>query len=221
MTESVRLLFIDLDFDIRKVYLLTFLLLKHLPVLSLLGYVALRLGYDFTGHLELLTIVLRGSVILGFMDLYVFTLDLLNAFLLCYMVVPVFVELREAGAYIIDEQLGEFLVALDDEAEELPVVVVDYVSKLLLEREWLESLPSLRLSLEDKDSVLKLEHLLRLRWDELFVLPQHATEDDDVIRVEAECKVVCHLLWHLYIQHCPYTKLSVISFYTVEELILC
>ena len=59
------------------------------------------------------------------------------------MLLPVLVELRERGADIVDEQLGEFFVRLDDEAEKFAVVVVYNISKFFLKWKRLEFLPIL------------------------------------------------------------------------------
>ena len=93
-------------------------------------------------------------VVAGHMHLDVLAFYFLHRCLLVDVVLPVLVELWEASSHIVDKELGQFLVRLNDEAEELAVVIVNDVPKLLLEREWLEVFPSEILSLENKDSVL-------------------------------------------------------------------
>ena len=100
-------------------------------------------------------LVLFGRLIVArHVHLDVLPLYFLHRRLLVHVVFPVLIELREASSHIVDKELGEFLVRLNDEAEELAVVIVNDVAKLLLEREWLEVFPSEILSLENKDSVL-------------------------------------------------------------------
>lgn len=126
------------------------------------------------------------------------------------MVLPVLIKLRETSSDIIDKQLRQLFVRLNDEAEELPVIVIDNVTKLLLEWERLEVFPSEILRFEDKYAVLQFVDFLGLSWDKLFIFLEHATEDDDVLRVEAEGEVIGDLLWHLDIEDGPDAQLGVV-----------
>ena len=91
------------------------------------------------------------------------------------------------------------------------MVVVDHVTKLFLEREWLEVFPCLVLRFENIYSVLKLIDFLRLARYKLLVLLHHATKNHDVVLVEAECEVISDLLRHFDIKNSPDAKLGIVA----------
>jgi len=71
------------------------------------------------------------------------------------LVFSVLTELGEHFSNIIHKKLRQLLIALEDEAEELAVIVVDNVGQLLLEGKWFKIFPD-HLSL----SSLKHNHLV-------------------------------------------------------------
>ena len=153
------------------------------------------------------------------MHLDVFTFDLLHGLLLICVMLPILVKLREAGSYIIDEQLRQFFIRLDNEAKELAMVVVDDIAKFFLEWERFEVFPSEVLRLKDEDTILQLIDLLRFTRYELIVLAQHAAEYHDVVFIEAESKVVRDFLRHFDIEYSPDAKLSVVSLNGVQKVV--
>ena len=108
----------------------------------------------FVGLLKLGLILLRGIVITSYMDLDVLTFDLLHGGFLIDVVFPILVELGETSANIVNEELGQLLVGLNDEAKELAVVIVNYVAELLFEREWFEVFPREILGLQHEHPIL-------------------------------------------------------------------
>lgn len=145
------------------------------------------------------------------MHLNVFSFDLLHGCFLVDMVLPVLIELRKTCSYIVDKELRQLLVRLYHEAEELPVVVVDHISKLFLERKRFEVFPGEVLGLEDEDSILELVDFLRLTRNELFVFLKHATQNHYVLWVKTEREVVCDFLRHFDIKNGPDAQLRVVS----------
>ena len=76
------------------------------------------------------------------------------------------------------------------------MIVIDYIAKFFLERERFEVFPSVILRFEEVDSVLEFVYLLRLPWNKFFIFLQHAAQNHDVLRVEAESEVISDFLWH-------------------------
>jgi len=71
------------------------------------------------------------------MDTNIPALNLLNTVFSFLLILPVLVELRERVAYIINKKLRQISITLNNKAEELAMVVVNNVTELLLEWEWL------------------------------------------------------------------------------------
>ena len=99
------------------------------------------------------------------------------------------------------------------------MIVVHYIAKLLLKWKRLKVFPGELLCLEDIDTILEFIYFLRFTRDELFVFLQHAAQNHDIVRVETESEVVSDLLRHFNIKDSPNTKLDVVSFDRVKELI--
>lgn len=129
------------------------------------------------------------------------------------LVFSVLTELGEHFSDIIHKQLGEFLVGLKDETEELAVVVVDDIGQLLLEGKWLKVLPRhLPLGcLQHNNLIVQFKRFGGLPWNIGLILLQHPTQQHDVLGIETECKVVRDPLRQSDLQLSPDCKLCVIA----------
>ena len=88
------------------------------------------------------------------MNLDMLAFDFLHGSLLVDVMLPVLVELWEACPYIVNKKLWQFFVRFDHKAKKLAMIVIHYVAKLFLKREWLKVFPGEILGLEDEDPVL-------------------------------------------------------------------
>lgn len=57
-----------------------------------------------------------------------FALYLLDLVLLIGIMFPILIKLRETRSHIIDKKLRQLLIGLNNEAEKLPMIVVDHLA---------------------------------------------------------------------------------------------
>jgi len=123
-----------------------FVLVNLLVVTSFVQFVLVKVLHlqlidDLLSPLDVLFVFLRSRVVKNLLNLYMLTLNTLHLFFLKGTMLPVLVKLWKARPYIIHKQLRELFIRLNNEAEKLAMVVVNYLTNLLFEWKWFKLFP--------------------------------------------------------------------------------